>query len=93
MNKVYDVDSEELFVARNSREEVINSIFADLDEAIKKLPKESELDKADKGRVTVGAAQALKARLALYEATWKKYHQINEGRSVTELLDIAVSSA
>ena len=38
------------------------------------LPKQSGLTADEMGRVTQGAALALKARVALYQGTWTKYH-------------------
>lgn len=71
---VLDTDSPELTNARNSRYEVVDLILSDLTEAIKNLPLEQNLSSTDKGRVTKMAAEAFKARVLLYEATWRKYN-------------------
>lgn len=55
---------------RSPRNEVVRFILKDLDHAIE-LMKESE---PASGRVYRDVAQAFKARVALYEATWEKYH-------------------
>ena len=68
-----DVDSPELYGARNSRYEVIDFILKDLDAAIAGLPKETLISTADKGRISYHGAEAFKARVLLYEATWRKY--------------------
>ncbi|APZ45847.1 RagB/SusD family nutrient uptake outer membrane protein [Polaribacter reichenbachii] len=70
---VLDLDSPELFGARNSRYEVVDQIILDLDEAINKLPKEQNIGSGDKGKISSDAAKAFKAKVLLYEATWEKY--------------------
>lgn len=70
---VLDINSPELFKPRNSRYEVVAQILSDLDKAISNLPTEQNLAAADKGRISKGAAMALKAQAELYEATWEKY--------------------
>ena len=71
---VLDVSSPEVYTPRATQQEVIDFIIADLDNAIPKLLKQSELSAAEMGRVARGAALALKARAALYQGTWRKYH-------------------
>ena len=55
---------------RYPRNEVARFIIQDLDQAIE-LMSSTPLEK---GRLTKSAAYALKSRVALYEATWEKYH-------------------
>ncbi len=74
INKVLDVTSPELYTQKSSQSEIIDFILADLDDAIGKLPLQSQLTGDETGRVTQGAALALKARAALYMGTWAKYH-------------------
>jgi len=74
IKRVLDIDSEELDAPRASRADVLAYIFEDLDWAIANLPKESDLSAQEKGRVTKGAALALKSRIGLFEGTWSKYH-------------------
>jgi hypothetical protein len=74
VTKTLDLNSEELDATRAPREEVVAYILKDLDWAIANLPKESELNASQKGRVTQGAALALKSRVFLFEGTWAKYH-------------------
>jgi len=71
---VLDVSSPEVYTPRATQQEVIDFIIADLDNAIPKLLKQSELSAAEMGRAARGAALALKARAALYQGTWRKYH-------------------
>ncbi len=70
---VLDLNSDELIGARKSRYEVMAQIIADLDDAISDLPPEQNIAAADKGHVSKWAAEALKAKALLYEATWEKY--------------------
>lgn len=55
---------------RYPRNEVVRFILSDLDKAIELLFD----DAPEAGRISKDAARALKARVALYEATWEKYH-------------------
>lgn len=74
IDKVLDVTSEELYAPRSSQAEITDFILDDLENASGKLPRQSELTSDETGRVTQGAALALKARAALYMGTWAKYH-------------------
>jgi hypothetical protein len=71
---VLDVTSPEVYTPRATQQAVIDLIIADLDNAVPKLLKQSELSGDEMGRVTQGAALALKARAGLYQGTWRKYH-------------------
>ena len=55
--------------ARSSAEETWQFIADDLDFAANNLPK--EWDAANKGRITKGAAYALKSRAMLYAKRWQ----------------------
>jgi hypothetical protein len=90
IDKVLDVTSPELYSPRSSQAEIIDFILSDLDKAISKLPPQSQLTSDEIGRVTKGAAQALKARAALYMGTWAKYH--NQGNAAN-YLTAAISAA
>lgn len=73
--------SGELYMARNSRYEVVGQIVADLHDAIAGLPDESAHD----GHVTRQGAQAFLARVLLFEATWEKYvGESTDGDGVSE---------
>ena len=90
IDKVLDVTSPELFSPRLSQAEIIDFIISDLESAITKLPKQSQLTGDETGRVTQGAAQALEARVALYQGTWAKYH--SEG-DAGKYLQTAITAA
>ncbi len=86
--KTLSTDSEELQGARNTRTETIDQIIADLDQAISLLP--DNVTGSNVGRLTKMAAQAYKARVALFEGTWRKYHG---GDDANSLLDMAISAS
>ncbi len=91
IDKVLDLnDSELLFGPRNSREDVVTYILNDLDAAIPALPAESAIAANDKGRVSKGAALSLKARVALFEGTWRKFRNID---GYNALLDQAIDAS
>lgn len=73
VTKVLSTNSPELKAPRNSRYEVIDFILSDLDKAIEGLPMEQTIAALDKGHISKQAAKAFKARVLLYEATWRKY--------------------
>jgi len=73
LTSVPDLNSPEITAPRNSRYEVINQIYTDLTDAIPDLPTEQAIPAADKGHISKWAAEAFKARVLLYEATWRKY--------------------
>ena len=86
------IDSPELQATRNSREEVVDFIVKDLEEAIAVLPLESVLGAANKGRISKGAAQAFLARVGLYEGTWLKFRNGDAAR-YNALLDKAIANS
>lgn len=89
-----DIDSPEMQMARNSRDEVVDFILEDLEEAISLLPEANEISSKDEGRLSSQAASAFLSRVALYEGTWQKFRNggQNNDRS-SALLDIAATSA
>ncbi|MEQ9289134.1 MAG: RagB/SusD family nutrient uptake outer membrane protein [Cyclobacteriaceae bacterium] len=91
ITRVLDLDSEELDSPRSPRADVVAVALGDLDWAVDNLPLESELSANEKGRVTKGAALALKSRIALFEGTWSKYHLggLNANQYLTEAIDAA----
>ncbi len=65
------IDPEADLSERNPKEEVYAYIEQDLLDAITALPTKSEYDARDLGRVTKGAAQALLAKVHLYQEEWQ----------------------
>lgn len=90
IDKVLDLSDEDLlYGARDDRSEVVAYILSDLDTAINELHEESDISGNDKGRVSKGAALALKARVALFEGTWLKFR----GQDGNSLLDQAITAS
>lgn len=59
-------------VVRESRETIVNFIYQELDLAYQDLPVNTAYAANEAGRITKGAALALKARMHLYEGDWEK---------------------
>ncbi len=73
-SEVIEQDDEELLTKpRDSRELVVDSILADIDYAIANIPAEKELN-----RITKYTALLLKARISLFEGTFRKYHGMGD---------------
>jgi len=70
VDKILDMD--QVNSPRDSRLVVVDHILADLDIAIANLQLQSS---SSTMRVHCDVARALKAEVALYEATWQKYHK------------------
>ena len=79
----------DLYLKRNKTSECIDIIVADLDSAAKYLPSKWVEDKIDYGRITRGAALALKGRVLLYwaspqfnpdnlESRWQRAYNANK---------------
>ena len=68
-SKSLNVDSPELFKARDSRVVIIDSITADLNFAINNMRSGKSV-----GKINKWAALALKSRVCLFEGTFRKYH-------------------
>lgn len=90
ITEVLDINSEELYGSRNTRKETVDFILDDLTNAVADLPEKSELSEDNIGRITKGAALALKARVALFEGTWQKYRG---GTDFSEYINTAISAA
>lgn len=73
VNKVLSADQTMTQVPRDSRLLVVDSILADLDQAIMLLPTASS---SASMRIHKDVALTFKSRVALYEGTWEKYHKL-----------------
>ncbi|MFD2554266.1 RagB/SusD family nutrient uptake outer membrane protein [Sphingobacterium tabacisoli] len=82
---VLDAKDPELYKARDSRTLVMDSVMADLDFAIANIPAEKQVN-----LITRYTAMLLKARVALFEGTFRKYHGL-EGAD--KYLTLAASAA
>ncbi|WP_276165975.1 RagB/SusD family nutrient uptake outer membrane protein [Zobellia alginiliquefaciens] len=91
---ITDADEEYLYKARDPRNEVVDFILSDLNTAIGLLG--SYPDVAEQ-RINKELAMALKARIALYEGTWEKYHSGTvfgvDGSDGSSYLQIAADAA
>ncbi|WFE84617.1 RagB/SusD family nutrient uptake outer membrane protein [Parabacteroides chongii] len=66
-----NVDSEELYDARTPRAEVMDSVLMCINKAVEWLP---EKDAQEDERLNKDQANFLKARICLFEGTFRKYH-------------------
>ena len=63
---------EALVITRTPHAEIVKFILDELNAIIPLLPKNDQLVADERGRITVGAAVALKARVLLYENRWEE---------------------
>lgn len=88
-------DEEYVFASRDPRNEVADFILSDLNTAISLLKSFPNLESTP--RVSKEAAQLLKARVALFEGTWEKYHNGThfgvDGSDGSSYLEIAAEAA
>lgn len=92
-SKTLATDSEELYMARTPRSQVIDSIIADLDHAIDYLPAGKQ---SGGTRLSSDIALLFKSRVCLYEGTWEKYQTGVFGVSTpnpTKYLTLAAEAA
>ena len=75
-------DDETLQGGRLPRNEVVDHMMTDLDNAVTYLPARG--NGAWTGRITKEVAMALQARIALYEGTWEKYHALKNTKFKVE---------
>jgi len=87
IDKVLDPSDQEVFSGRASREEIVNFILSDLDKSISNLSVKSA---SETGRVCKEAAKAFKARVTLFEGTWRKFHVSGDANA---LLDMAIAES
>lgn len=69
VSEVLEAGEEGLYPSRDSRVMVMDSVLADIDYAIENIPAEIKLN-----QITKYTAMLLKARLSLFEGTYRKYH-------------------
>ncbi|QIA08346.1 RagB/SusD family nutrient uptake outer membrane protein [Draconibacterium halophilum] len=71
IDKALDVEDPDLYKGRDPRELVMENVLADLDFATQNIDLESD---GSRSLVTKWVAYALKARVCLFEGTFRKYH-------------------
>ncbi|WP_405296873.1 RagB/SusD family nutrient uptake outer membrane protein [Algibacter sp. Ld11] len=90
-----NTDTELLYKARDPRNEVVDFMLSDLDTAISLMQSYPEI--SSHPRISKEAAQLFKARVALYEGTWEKYHSGTDfgvaGSDGSTYLQIAANAA
>lgn len=72
-DKVLKADDPDLFKARDSRKAVMDFILSDINYAIANIPKEKKLN-----NITYYTALILKARVCLFEGSYRKYHNLGD---------------
>lgn len=82
-----NVNSEELYKGRDSRKSVFEKMLEDIDFAITWL---QDAESVPSGRLHKDAARAFKMRACLYEASFRKYHGLEDYK---ELFQEAASAA
>lgn len=65
-------------ITRTPKAEVLGFILDELTEVSMALPTQQDLSDSERGRITAGAAMALKARVHLYEGQWQEVVQTTE---------------
>src|SRR5678815_2942819 len=89
IGKPLDIDDPQLFAGRDSRTKVIDSIIADLDYATANIKTVTD---ASRSLITKWVAYAFKARVCLFEGTFRKYHtNLNLGGTSAALLILALT--
>lgn len=93
---VLEPDSEQLYATQDSREDVVNFILDDLQWAYDNIT----TSKATSNNVAINkwTAMAFKARVALFEASWRRYHAGTEyvngcTTSAEKLYEVAAAAA
>jgi hypothetical protein len=87
IDKVLATTDLEIYNARASRNKTLNFILSDLDMAVSDLSVKSS---TNAGRISKEAAEAFKARVALFEGTWREFHGSGNADS---LLVLAISES
>ncbi|MBO9199378.1 MULTISPECIES: RagB/SusD family nutrient uptake outer membrane protein [Niastella] len=71
--KVLVANDPDLYKGRDSRKLVMDSVLADINFAVANIPKEVKLNE-----ITAYTALLLKARICLFEGTFRKYHELGD---------------
>ena len=86
-----NVDSEELYAARTPRAEVMDSVLMCINKAVEWLPEKAN---QEKDRLNKDQANFLKARICLFEGTFRKYHtELNLQSTANKFLEEAVKAS
>ncbi len=77
--KVLEAGDPDLYKDRDSRKVVIEAVLEDINYAIANIPKEIKLNS-----ITKYTALALKARICLFEGTYRKYHGLGDYQNLLQ---------
>lgn len=89
IEKTLTLQDEDLYKSRSDRKDIVDFIMSNLDKAIE-APVGTLTSADQEGRLTVAAVRAFKARVALFEGTWRKFHKLG---NENEMLDIAIAES
>ena len=87
--RTFDINDSLTMAHRISKEIILDSMYISLDSAAEWLPKATTLPADEYGRITKSAALSLKARMALFEGTFNKFHSQGDG---AKHLNIAINA-
>jgi len=87
IDKPLDVDDDELYAARDSRELVMENVYADLEFACNNI---TTITDETGSMVTKWVVYALASRVCLFEGTFRKYHELSLSTSADTWLQRAV---
>ena len=90
VEKPIDPKIELLMLPRDNRTFIIDKILADLDAAITLM---GEQNSSAGMRIHRDVARALKSEIALYAATWEKYHYMKEKKQPEKFYDTTLTEA
>ena len=88
IDKTLDVEDEELYAARDSRELVMEKVYEDLQFACNNI---TTVTDASGSLVTKWVAYAFASRVCLFEGTFRKYHNLSLTTSASTWLQRAVT--
>ena len=91
-----DTSAAQLYAPKTSRKVVMDSVLSDLNFAVANLPLPASIAAADRGRLHTYAAQALKARICLWEGTFRRYQGLGDDvkfiRAAADASEAVISS-
>ncbi len=90
VDKPLDPDMEQMKLPRESRTFIVDKILKDLDDAITLMKTQNN---SSSMRLHKDVARALKSEVALFEATWEKYHYAKEKDKPEKFYDYTLSEA
>lgn len=90
IDRPLNIDDEDLYAERDSREMVMEKVYEDLQFACQNITTESE---STCSVVTKWVAYAMASRVALFEGTFRRYHNLNLATSAEKWLERAVENA